>query len=75
MERFLRDHIRVIPLEPAISDKAVELLKRFRLSHGLLIPDSLIAATDLVTGSPLATKNRSDFHFIDGLELVGLRPG
>nr|MDQ2686882.1 PIN domain-containing protein [Armatimonadota bacterium] len=43
---------------------------RYRLSHGLLIPDALIAATALVHDIPLLTKNQRDFRFIAGLRLL-----
>ncbi|MGQ0594720.1 MAG: hypothetical protein ACT4QB_19425 [Gammaproteobacteria bacterium] len=32
-----------------------------------MIPDCLIAATAIALNLPLATKNRRDFRFIDGL--------
>lgn len=39
------------------------------LSHGLAIPDALIAATSLETGLRLFTYNVRDFKFIKGLNL------
>ena len=59
-----------LPLNEAISHRAVELIKAYRLSHGLLIADALIAASALMWDIPLATKNRRDFQFIDGLRLL-----
>ncbi|HLG13104.1 MAG TPA: type II toxin-antitoxin system VapC family toxin [Blastocatellia bacterium] len=53
-----------------ISDTAVGLLQQYRLSHGLLIPDGLIAATALERGAPFITKNQRDFRFITGLNLL-----
>lgn len=67
-ERFLR-RFQVVPLDGAISNRAVDLLRQYRLSHGLLIPDALIAATCLTHGTPLLTKNQRDFRFIAGLQL------
>lgn len=67
-ERFLR-RFQVVPLDAAISSMAVVLLRRYRLSHGLLIPDALIAATSLVGQFPLLTGNQRDFRFIDNLRL------
>ena len=61
---------RIVPLDKAISDKAVELLDLYRLSHGLLIADALIAATALVLGEPFITKNQRDYRFIAGLNLL-----
>jgi predicted nucleic acid-binding protein len=48
---------------------AVDLLRQYRLSHGLLIADALIAATCLAHSTPLLTKNQRDFRFIAGLTL------
>jgi len=46
------------------------LLREYRLSHGLLIADSLIAATAITIAAPLATKNQQDYKFIKGLQLL-----
>lgn len=61
---------RIIYLQESMSSKAAQLLRTFSLSHGLLIPDAFIAATAMVLDVPLATKNRRDYHFIKGLELI-----
>jgi predicted nucleic acid-binding protein len=60
----------MIRIDEQISEMAVNLLKTYRLSHGLLIPDALIAATALVTDSRFVTKNQKDYRFIDGLKLL-----
>jgi hypothetical protein len=53
-----------------ISSKiAIELIEKYNLSHGLLIPDAIIAATALTFNLRLFTYNRKDFHFITGLKL------
>ena len=57
-------------MDESIGGKAVELLRKYRLSHGLLIADALIAATAIIKGASLATKNRSDYSFIDELEMI-----
>ena len=69
LDRFLL-RFQVIPLFPSISTTAVELLRRYRLSHGLLIADALIAATALESEEPLLTKNQRDFRFIEGLNVL-----
>jgi predicted nucleic acid-binding protein len=46
-----------IPVDQAVSDAAVDLLRSYRLIHGLLIADSLIAATEIVENCPLITIN------------------
>ena len=69
LDKFLR-RFQIVPLDQAVSDKAVELLDLYRLSHGLLIPDGLIAATALVWGVPFITRNQRDYRFIAGLNLL-----
>lgn len=69
LETFLKAFVTV-PLYEAASDMATALLKRYRLSHGLLIPDALIAATAVTAGAPLSSKNQRDYRFIEGLELL-----
>ena len=69
LERFLQ-RFQVIKLSEQISDEAVALLRRYRLSHGLLIADSLVAATARTLALPFVTKNQRDYHFIEGLNLL-----
>ncbi|MBE9225006.1 type II toxin-antitoxin system VapC family toxin [Phormidium sp. LEGE 05292] len=73
LERFLR-RFEVIHINESISTQAVKLLLQYRLSHGLLIPDALIAATALVTGYPLLSKNQSDYRFIQDINLLPFNP-
>jgi predicted nucleic acid-binding protein len=49
--------------------RAHQLMNSFFLSHGLLIPDALIAATALELGLTLCTKNIRHFQMIEGLEV------
>jgi len=58
-----------ILLSPEITVRTIELLDLYHLSHGLAIPDALIAATSLETGIKLFTYNLRDFKFIKGLNL------
>lgn len=67
LETFLKK-FQVVNLDAAISDKGVDLLRRYRLSHGLLIADSLIAATAIVQDWPLITKNQKHYKYIKGLK-------
>jgi predicted nucleic acid-binding protein len=69
LERFLR-RFSIVTLNEAIAATGVTLLRQYRLSHGLLIADALIAATALTIASPLVTKNQRDYRFIEGLELL-----
>ncbi|MBN2444041.1 MAG: type II toxin-antitoxin system VapC family toxin [Spirochaetales bacterium] len=55
-----------------ISLLSVELINEYTKSHGLLIPDALIAATAIINKIPLLTYNIKDFKFIRNLELYNL---
>ncbi len=69
LEKFL-EKFSILPINSAISDRTIKLLSQYRLSHGLLIPDAIIAATALVNQFDLLTKNQRDFRFIQNLELI-----
>ena len=69
VEVFLQG-FQIVKVNEAISDKAVELVKNYRLSHGLLIADAIIAATALTTNYPFITKNQKHFRFVAGLNLL-----
>jgi predicted nucleic acid-binding protein len=69
LDKFL-SRFEILKLHGDISDKAIELLRKYRLSHGLLIADALIAATALVHNQPLITKNQNDYKFIKNLDLL-----
>ena len=57
-KRFL-EPLRILPVDPNISDTAYSLIQTFTRSHGLMIPDALIAATALENGLTLMTRNTS----------------
>ena len=69
VEQFL-SRFELLKLTEPVSDKAVELLRQYRLSHGLLIADALIAAAAVVHDAPLISKNQRDYRFIAGLNLL-----
>lgn len=73
IERFLQ-RFQVLKLTEEISDTALALLGRYRLSHGLAIPDTLIAATAITSKHPLISKNQKDFRFIKGLQRLPYPP-
>lgn len=52
-----------------ITLQAFDLLQNYRLSHGLSLPDSIIAATALITDLELFTYNTKHFKFISRLKL------
>ena len=68
----IRRHLGLIqryPLDTVISERFIDLMETYSLSHGLAIPDALIAATALVHSRELFTLNTRDFRFIAGLSL------
>jgi len=63
------DHLSTRGVTVNIMDCFIGLMERYTLSHGLSVPDGIIAATSLVEDVPLFTLNQKDFKFINGLEL------
>lgn len=61
--------IRIFHIDEAISIIASDLIEKYAKSHGLQIPDALIAATSLNHGLKLYTGNKKDFVFIEKLSL------
>jgi predicted nucleic acid-binding protein len=61
---------QVFSLSQQVSDSALSLLKQYRLSHGLLIPDALIGATAITINANLLSKNQRDFRYIPDLNLL-----
>ncbi len=59
----------VIHVDAAIGRLAYDLLKRYAKSDGLRTFDASIAATAIVRGFELVSRNRKHFAMIDGLRL------
>lgn len=59
----------VILFFPTITSLSFQLLETYKLSHGLALPDCLIAATVLKTDLEFFTYNTKDFKFIPKLRL------
>ena len=57
----------VVQMDAEISMLAIRLIEKFKLSHGLQIPDAIIGATAAVHKIPLFTYNKKDFDFTPGL--------
>jgi predicted nucleic acid-binding protein len=68
--RQLLARVTVLPVDGDISQQALQLMDTYFLSHGLLIADAFIAATALLHGLTLYTRNLRDFQMIPGLTLV-----
>lgn len=63
------EQLQCYHITSAISKAALELIRKYSKSHGLSIPDALIAATAIVEELPLLTLNVKDFRYIDTLSL------
>ena len=61
--------VRIIQIDEAISVAASGLIERYAKSHGLQIPDALIAATSLNRDFQLYTGNTKDFIYIEKINL------
>ena len=61
--------IRIFHIDEEISVTASALIERYIKSHGLQIPDALIAATSLNQAIKLYTGNKKDFVFIEKISL------
>jgi predicted nucleic acid-binding protein len=59
----------VLPLTPAITQRAVSLMETLALSHGLQVTDALIAATALEHRLTLLSGNIKHFASIEGLQI------
>jgi predicted nucleic acid-binding protein len=66
-KKILRFNTALINNE--ITEEAINLLETYRLSHGLAIPDCIIAATCRITELELFTYNVKDYKFISKLNL------
>lgn len=59
----------ILTLNKEISDKSINLIRNYHLSHGLIILDALIAATAVTFNLTLVTENKKHFQFIKGLQV------
>ncbi|MBL8187717.1 MAG: type II toxin-antitoxin system VapC family toxin [Acidobacteria bacterium] len=69
IQQFLRQ-VSVIPINAQTSQTAKELMEQFFLSHGLVIPDALIAATALENDLTLYSKNIRHYKMIPNLSVI-----
>ena len=68
----IRKHLKalnIVHFDNDISELAVSMIESYSKSHGLQIPDAIIAATALSFELKLFTLNLKDFKYIDGLNL------
>jgi predicted nucleic acid-binding protein len=60
---------RIIPITPAVCERAMALIDAYALSEGLRLADALIAATAVEHGLILLTGNIKHFSAMQGLSL------
>jgi len=61
--------LEIINLNQEITETAINMIEKYAKSHGLHIPDALIAATAICRGMQLLTYNVKDFKFVEGIKL------
>lgn len=64
----------VLPITEAISNKAMELVEQYALSHSLQLGDALIAATALEHDMAVLTANAKHFGAVDKLKFEAFKP-
>ncbi len=69
IQKLLRSY-PIVHLNHDISELSISLMDMYAKSHGLAIPDAIIAATSVYLNRPLLTLNQKDFRFISQLTLV-----
>jgi len=68
VNKFL-SFIHAVPIDHSISHNAEQLMQQYFLSHGLLIPDALIAATSIEQNLTLYSRNTRHFKMIPQLNV------
>ena len=69
VEELIAD-LRISFVSKSISERAFDLMKKYRSSHGVEINDMLIAATAIETGAKMISKNQKHYQFIPDLDLL-----
>jgi len=67
-------HTEIVPITPAISERAAELIDRLALSHGMRLADALIGATAVEHQATLITANVKHFSAVEGLTIESFEP-
>ncbi|MCK9983994.1 MAG: hypothetical protein AzoDbin1_00466 [Azoarcus sp.] len=64
--RFLLDQLDEIALTSVVVERVIEM----RSTIAIKLPDAIIAASALIEGLPLMTRNIRDFKAVAGLQLI-----
>lgn len=74
-KRFILDkEISCVNLSGEITSRSIYFLEEYTLSHGLRMPDALIAATADIHAEDLLTANDMHYKMIPGVSLKKFRP-
>ncbi len=68
IDKFLAE-LAIVPLAAEIGEFAYGLLKEHSRTHGLRVFDAIIAATAVLTGATLATRNQRHFKMVRELRV------
>jgi predicted nucleic acid-binding protein len=71
LKRKIKNY-NIIHFNDVTSKLAINLAEKYYLSHGLLIPDAIIAATAITFNFKLFTYNLKDFKFLPEIQLYNL---
>ena len=64
----------ILPINTSITERAMQLVDAYALSHGMQLADALIAATALEHGATILTSNAKHFSAVDGLSVEVFMP-
>jgi predicted nucleic acid-binding protein len=64
----------IVPITPAISQRASALIDELALSHGMRLADALIGATAIELQATLLTANVKHFRGVEGLQVEQFVP-
>lgn len=64
----------IVPVSVAVSDRAMQLIDAYTLSHSVQLGDALIAATALEHNLTVLTANAKHFGAIEGLRIEAFVP-
>lgn len=69
-----KKNTEIIPITPAIGERAMALIDAHALSEGLQLADALIAATAIEHGLTLLSGNVKHFSAVEGLQIEQFTP-
>lgn len=67
-------HTEILPVSTTISERAMQLIDAYALSHGMQLGDALIAATALEYHLSVLTANAKHFGAVENLQIEAFIP-